>query len=53
MVLDAEPDLRVVGEAGDVEEALRRTQELSPAVAVLDLNMPGMPTLAALGRFAA
>src|SRR4051812_4022738 len=53
MVLDAEPDLSVVAEAGDVEEALRRTSALCPAVVVLDLNMPGAPTLPAIERFLA
>ncbi len=53
MVLDAEPGFRVVAEAGTVEEALRRTRELAPGVVVLDLHMPGRPTLPALGEFLA
>jgi CheY-like chemotaxis protein len=52
LVLDGEDDFRVVGEAGDAEEALRRTREHAPTVAVLDLNMPGEPTLAAISGFA-
>jgi CheY-like chemotaxis protein len=51
MVLDAEDGLRVVAEAGDVESALHRTRELRPQVVVLDLNMPGTPTLCAIERF--
>jgi two-component system response regulator DegU len=39
-VLEAEPDLRIVGEACDGEEALRLAQELSPDVAVMDVNLP-------------
>jgi protein kinase-like protein/response regulator receiver domain-containing protein len=44
-VLDLEEDVRVVGEAGDVEGALALTREHQPRVVVLDLNMPGEPTL--------
>jgi CheY-like chemotaxis protein len=51
MVLDAEDGLRVVAEAADIEAALHRTRELRPAVVVLDLNMPGTPTLSAIERF--
>ena len=51
MVLDTEPSLTVVAEAGDVDSALRATRELHPRVVVLDLNMPGEPTLPAIPRF--
>ena len=50
-VLDGEADLAVVGEAGDVEAALALTERHQPQVVVLDLNMPGTPTLAAIPRF--
>lgn len=43
VVLDAEPDILVVGEAGTREEARRRSLALRPAVLILDLNMPGPP----------
>jgi len=36
------PDLKVVGEAGSGEEALRRVPELRPDVVVMDIRMPGM-----------
>ena len=39
-VLEAEPDLRVAGEACDGEQALRLTQELSPDVVIMDVNLP-------------
>lgn len=44
MLLEAEPDFGVVGEAGDVETARRTVQATKPAVLVLDLNMPGEPS---------
>lgn len=47
-VLDAEADLSVVGEAGDVETALDETLRHQPQVVVLDLNMRGRRTLAAI-----
>ena len=39
--LEAEPDLDVVGEAGDGEETQQRCRDLHADVLVLDLNMPG------------
>lgn len=50
-VLDLEEDVRVVGEAADVEGALALTRAHQPRVVVLDLNMPGEPTLPAIPRF--
>ena len=45
MVLDGEPDMEVVAEASDADEARRRTSGLKPRVLVLDLNMPGVTSL--------
>lgn len=39
-LVDAEPDLEVVGEAGTVREAARRIDAVRPDVAVLDVRMP-------------
>jgi len=50
-VLEREADLTVVAEAGDVEAALSLTEQHRPRVVVLDLNMPGTPTLSAIPRF--
>ena len=41
----------VVAEAGDVESALRYVLGHKPDVLVLDLNMPGEPSLPAIPRF--
>jgi DNA-binding NarL/FixJ family response regulator len=40
MVLSAEPDLTVVGEAADGEEAIEQTRKLSPTVVLMDIRMP-------------
>ena len=40
MVLQAEPDLDLVGEASDGAEAVERSQELMPDVILMDVRMP-------------
>jgi two-component system response regulator NreC len=48
LLLDAEPGLRVVAEAGSVPDALRMALAHRPTVLVLDLNMPGGSSLEAI-----
>ena len=50
MLLDAESDLEVVGEAGDGAEALAQTIELAPDVVLLDVTMPQVGGLEVLRR---
>jgi two-component system response regulator NreC len=51
MVLDAEDGIEVVAEAGEVDAASRAVRAYHPHVLVLDLNMPGEPSLEAIPRF--
>jgi two-component system response regulator NreC len=44
MLLEAQNDIEVVGEAGDGSEVSRKARELRPDVVLLDLSMPGPPS---------
>jgi two-component system, NarL family, response regulator DegU len=46
-VIETEPGLRLVGQAGNGEEALRLIDELRPDVAILDVSMPKLTGLQA------
>ena len=46
-MLEDEADMKVVGEAGDGEEAIRLAKELRPKVVVMDCALPGMNGLQA------
>src|SRR3712207_1310371 len=48
MLLETEPDLEVVAEAGDLDAARRYTRAHRPDVLILDLQMPGEPSLPAI-----
>ena len=41
MVLESEPDIEVVGEANDGQEAVRQAIELMPDIVLMDVRMPG------------
>jgi len=47
MLLEAEPGIRVVGEAASGDEALRLARELRPRVVLMDVRMPGLDGIAA------
>lgn len=50
LLLEAQPDIQVVGEAASGEEAVHCAAELNPDVVLLDLAMPGCGGLACLPR---
>jgi DNA-binding NarL/FixJ family response regulator len=41
MLLEAQHDVEVVGEAGDGPEGVQRARELQPDIVLMDLSMPG------------
>jgi DNA-binding NarL/FixJ family response regulator len=47
LILEIEPDLDVVGEAGDGAEAVRLCRELHPDVVLMDVRMPVVDGIAA------
>lgn len=53
MLLSAEPDITVVGEADDGESAIREVARLEPDVVLMDLRMPGLGGVAATRRLVA
>jgi two-component system response regulator NreC len=46
-LLDSEPDLEVVGEAGNANEAISKATELCPDVVLMDVSMPGLSSFEA------
>nr|WP_201471420.1 response regulator transcription factor [Microbacterium hydrocarbonoxydans] len=47
MVLEAEADMVVVGEASDGHEAIRQAATLAPDLVLMDIRMPGLDGIAA------
>jgi DNA-binding NarL/FixJ family response regulator len=47
MILEIEPDLQVIGEAADGEEAVSLAASLRPDVVLMDVRMPGFDGIAA------
>ena len=53
MFLGLDPELEVVGEAGDGAEAVRLAHDLQPDVVLMDLVMPVMDGITAIGKLRA
>lgn len=48
MILRSSPDIEVVGEAADGEQAIAMVEKLKPHVVLMDISMPGMSGLEAI-----
>lgn len=48
-VIDRQADMTVIGEAGSGEDGVRLAGELAPDVIIMDIQMPGMDGIAAIG----
>ena len=53
MVLEAQPDIRVIGEAADGRETVRRVVELGPDVLIADIGMPELNGVEAIAQIRA
>ena len=50
LIIDSQPDMRVVGEASNGLEAIQKADELQPDVVVMDISMPNLGGLEATRR---
>ena len=53
MILSAQPDMEIVGEAGNGREAVELAEQLQPDIVVMDVAMPELNGIEATRRLAA
>lgn len=53
MIIDSQPDLLVVGEAADGQEAVERASETDPDIVLMDIRMPRVDGVTATEQLAA
>lgn len=50
LLVNAQPDMEVVGEADDGEQAIKEVERLDPDILIMDISMPGVNGLRATKR---
>lgn len=53
LLVNSQPDMEVIGEAGNGDEAVRKTAEMAPDLLLMDISMPSLNGLLATKRLRA